>query len=75
LIKTLALPGIPKDLTFEQIMEKVTAHHNPKPSVIIKCFEFKTRVQKEGESVAEFVAALRKITEYCKFGTFLDDLL
>ena len=75
LIKTLALPGVPKDLTFEQIVEKVTAHYNLKPSVIIKCFEFNTRVQKEGESVAEFVAALRKITEHCEFGTFLDDLL
>ena len=75
LIKTLALPGVPKDLTFEQIVEKVTAHYNPKPSVIIKRFEFNTRVQKEGESVAEFVAALQKITEHCEFGTFLDDLL
>ena len=25
--------------------------------------------------VAEFVVALRKITEHCEFGTFLDDLL
>ena len=43
--------------------------------MIIKRFEFNTRVQKEGESVAEFVAALRKITEHCEFGTFLDGLL
>jgi hypothetical protein len=56
-------------------LNKVTAHYNPKPSVIIKRFEFNTRVQKEGESVAEFVAALRKTTEYCEFGTILDDLL
>ena len=60
---------------FEQIVEKVTAHYNPKPLVIIKRFEFNMRVQKEGESVAEFVAALWKITEHCEFGTFLDDLL
>ena len=32
LIKTLSLPGGPKDFTFEQIVEKVTAHYNPKPS-------------------------------------------
>ena len=75
LIKTLALPGVPKDFTFEQIVKKVTAHYNPKPFVIIKRFEFNTRVQKEGESVAEFVVALRKITEHCEFGTFLDNLL
>ena len=74
LIKTLALPGVPKDLTFEEIVEKVAAHYNPKPSVIMKRFEFNTRVQKEGESIAEFVVALRKIIEHCEFGTFLDDL-
>ena len=75
LIKTLALPGVPKDFTFEQIVKKVTAHYNPKSFVIIKRFEFNTRVQKEGESVAKFVAVLRKITEHCEFGTSLDGLL
>lgn len=74
MIKTLALPGVPKGLTFEQIVENVTAHYNPKPSVIIKDFEFNTRVQTEGESVVEFVTALRKIMEHYGFGTFLDDL-
>ena len=45
LIQTLALPGVPKHFTFEQIVEKITAHYNPKP-VIITRFEFNTRVQK-----------------------------
>ena len=53
LIKTLALPGTPKELTFEQ----------------------NTRKQ-EGESVAEYVAALRKIAEHCEYPVaILNDLL
>ena len=50
LIKTLALPGTPKDLTFEEIVERVRNHFNPKPSPIIKRYEFNTRKQKEGET-------------------------
>ena len=33
LIKTLSLPGNPKDLTFEEIVEKVKSHFNPKPCI------------------------------------------
>ena len=52
LIKTLSLPGKPKDLSFAEIVERVTSHFNPKPSAIIKRYEFNTRKQK-------YVAALR----------------
>uniref|UniRef100_A0A1X7U0L8 Retrotransposon gag domain-containing protein n=1 Tax=Amphimedon queenslandica TaxID=400682 RepID=A0A1X7U0L8_AMPQE len=45
----------------------VTAHFHPKPSPIIKRFEFNTRSQEEGESVAVFVAALRSIAEHCQY--------
>ena len=76
LIKTLALPGTLKELTFEQIIERVRDHFNPKPSQIIKRYEFNTRKQKEGESVAEYVAALRKIAEHCEYPVaILNDLL
>ena len=75
LIKTLALPGMPKDLSFEEIVERVKRHFNPKPLPIVRRFEFNTRCQKEGESVSEFVTALRKITEHCEFHDVLDDML
>ena len=48
---------------------------NPKPSPIVKRFEFNTRIQSESESVADFVASLRKITERCEYDTFLSDML
>ena len=75
LIKTLALPGSPKDLTFEEIVDNVRSHFNPKPSPIVKRFEFNTRRQKSGETVAVYVAALRKLAEHCEYKDILNDML
>ena len=74
LIKTLALPGVPRDLSFAQIVSRVKLHFNPRPSPIIKRFEFNTRMQGEGESVGAFVVALLKIAEHCDYGTALNDI-
>ena len=72
LAKTLSLPKKPTDYTFAQLVQMVTAHFHPKPSPIMKRFEFNTRSQEEGESVAVFVAALRSIAEHCEYK---DDIL
>ena len=74
-MKTLAIPGKPTDLNFAEIVEKVKNHFTPKPSPIIKRFEFNTRKQKANETVSEYVAALRRIAEYCEYGATLDHML
>lgn len=56
LIKTLSLLKSPKDLTFKETVEKVTTHYNPKPSIVIKQFEFNTRVQKEDSRICRSIA-------------------
>ena len=56
-------------------MEFAATQFNPKPSPIVKRFEFNTRCQKQGESIAVFVAELRKIAEHCDFGAVLSDML
>ena len=56
-------------------MKRAATHFNPKPSPIVKQFEFNSRCQKEGESIAVFVAELRKIAEHCEFGPVLSDML
>ena len=38
-------------------------------------FQFNGRVQKEGETIADFVAALRKLAESCQFGNVLEEML
>lgn len=76
LIKTLSLPRKPTDYSFQELVTKVQSHFHPKPSPIIKRFEFNTRVQQEGESVGVFVAALRNIAEYCLYPeSILHDML
>ena len=69
LLKTLASPKKLEDVKL------AATHFNPKPSPIIKRFEFNSRSQKEGESSAVFVAELRKIAEHCDFGPVLSDML
>ena len=75
LIKTLCLPGKPTDHSFEEIVDKVKNHINPKPSPIVKRLEFNKRKQLPGESVAEYIAAIRKIAEDCEYGTMLNEML
>ena len=50
-------------------------HLSPKPSVIVERFIFHSNSRSEGETVAEFVAGLRRLSEHCQFGTGLEDML
>ena len=75
LIRNLVAPRKPTDCYFRELVDMVQAHHRPKPSVIIQRFTFNTRVQKEGETIANFVAELRRLTEHCDFGATLNDML
>ena len=63
------------DVSFSDIVNKAKAHFNPKPSPIVKWYEFNTRRQGEAESIATYVAELRKIAEYCDYGAVLSDML
>jgi hypothetical protein len=50
-------------------------HLNPKPLIIAERFRFHKRDQQENESVAQFVAAVKKLTKHCEFGLFRDDAI
>lgn len=54
---------------------RIKTHFNPKPSPIVKQFEFNTKWQGEGETVGVFMAELRKITQYCEYGEVLSNML
>ena len=53
----------------------ITAHYDPKPSFIVQLFKFYNRTRVAGESIAAFVAALRKIAEHCQYKDTLKDIL
>ena len=75
LIRNLTAPAKPSSKTFKNLVELVQQHKSPKPSVIVQRYSFHTRQQKEGESIADFVADLRKISDHCNFGATLTEML
>ena len=74
-IRNLTAPDKPTARTFKEIVALVKDHYCPPPSEIVQRFTFNTRSQREGEIIAEFVAELRRLSEHCKFGDTLDDML
>ena len=75
LLRSLVAPEKPKDKTYNEIVSALEAHLAPTPQLVPERFRFLECVQKEGESVSQFIASLQKKTEHCQFGTFLNDML
>ena len=75
LVRNLVAPDKPTDKSFDEIVKLVKEHHTPPPSEIVQRFKFNSRSQRDGESVAEFMAELRRLSEHCKFEATLDNML
>ena len=75
LIRDLCATTLPSDKTFVELKELVAKHLNPQPLVIAERFKFHKRDQLESESIAQFVASLNKLTEFCKFESFRSEAL
>ena len=69
-LRSLLAPKLPRDESFEDLMGLLVRHFDPKPLVIAERFRFYRRAQKNDESVADFVADLRRLSIKCEFGTF-----
>ena len=63
LIRSVVSPAKPTEKTFEQIVTLMKEHYFPKPSVTMQRFAFNSRSRKQGESVANFVADLRRLSK------------
>ena len=61
LMKSLVFPDQLSDFTFEQLVEKVKIHREPKASIIVRRFQFNSRIRSLDETVADYVAALRRL--------------
>ena len=75
LIRSLVAPAKLKEKSFEDLVTLVQEHHQPIPSAIVQLYKFNSRIQKSGESIATFVAELRRLAEHCKFGQTQDEML
>ena len=75
LIRNLVAPAKPTERTFGELVKLVNEHLTPPPSVTMQRFKFHSRSQKEGETLSQFVAELRRLSEHCNFEASLDDML
>ena len=75
LLRSLVAPEDPKDKSYEDLAKLLQDHFMPKPSAIVQRFNFNTRSQQPGETIAMFLAELRHLSEHCEFGIKLDEML
>lgn len=75
MLHSLLAPEVPSSKKYEELVAILGEHLNPKPLVIAERFTFHDRNQKEGETVAQYMAALRKLTERCEFKDYLEEAL
>ena len=75
LFKGLTAPLKPGEKSFGELKQLMLHHQNPCPNMIVKRFKFNSCVGNGNKSVSMFVAELRKLTEYCKYGESLNDML
>ena len=75
LIRNLASPTKPAEKSYDDLVKLVSDHLHPTPTVACQRYNFNTRKQKEGESIAEYVAELRRIAEHCKYDAMLEEML
>ena len=75
LIKNLLAPTKPAEATFKDIVKLLTEHYQPKPSRVVQHYVFNSRVRKQGESVATYIAELKRLSEHCEFTATLEDML
>ena len=75
LLRNLTAPEKPADKTYDELCKLLKDHLAPKPLVIAERFRFHKRHQAIAESVNDFVAEIRKLSEHCEFGEALNDSL
>ena len=75
LLRNLLLPDAPKDKSLDELKSTLHTHLNPKPLTIVERFKFYRQMQREGESVAEYIVMLKELSTHCDFRTFLNDAL
>src|SRR5277367_5935213 len=61
-------------MQYAQLTKAIQDHYNPAPNKHAERYRFSQRTMKEGETIAEFIADLRKLSINCKYEN-LEDML
>ncbi|UYV71203.1 K02A2.6-like [Cordylochernes scorpioides] len=74
-LENLCSPKLPKEYKYEALIEKLVEYFSPKLSIIVERFMFFGRIQKETESVSEYLVEIKRLASTCGFGEFLKESL
>ena len=74
LLHSLLAPTLASEKSYDELVKALQEHLNPKPLVIAEQFRFHHRNQ-QGETVAQYMAVLRKHSELCDFGDYLEQAI
>ena len=74
-LSNLLSPAKPKDSTLENIIRRLKDHYDPAPLEITESFHFGMRNQNPGESINDYIVALKKLSIHCNYGEFLNRAL
>ena len=67
-IRGLISPALPKDKTYDQLVEFLQKHYDPVPIVIVERFHFYQRNQHTRESITDYLTSLRRLACHARFG-------
>ena len=67
LLRNLTTPDKTKDKSYADIVKVLKEHLSPAPLEIAERYRFHKRDQRDSESIHEYVAQLRKLSEHCNF--------
>ena len=73
LMRDLLTPKKPMDTKLVDIWVILKNHHNPPPSDIVERYKFNICTRRDGQTVAIYLAELRKLSEFCNFSNKLDE--
>ena len=74
-ISSLFTPTCLESIKFHDFVGEVKEFYDPKPSTMVQHFQFNTRERAQGESIAVYVAALRKLGEHCVYVDSLNEMI
>ncbi|XP_058021434.1 uncharacterized protein LOC131189321 [Ahaetulla prasina] len=73
--KSLSEPTPVESVPWTVLQTTLGAHYAPVPSKFVQWFKLRQRVQREGESISVYMAALRKAATHCEYRDLEDTLL
>ena len=68
-------PASPKDKSLADIVTDLKGHFETKPLIIAERFHFHRQNQASSESIATYVAELRRLASKCEFKAYLEEAL